>query len=207
MKVTYVLISLFLFTQFITGQKRIRKTISSPENQSIQIATENCFQVVLETSKEKVLKVEAAIEGEYEKDLAVKIEEDGLNVLVSADFLPNFKAPNDKLSAHKIISISLKVSIPENCTVNVFGTNSKVLASGKYRKLKISLATGDCTLNSVTEIVEVKTQKGTINVITNEGKINAKSVYGVVNLAKIPEGNTSYNLASVEGNINLIKTE
>ena len=207
MKVTYFLISVFLFTQFLTGQKLIRKTIINPENQSIQIDTKNCFQVLLETSKEKELRVEAAMEGEYQKDLAVKIEEDGLNVLVSADFLPNFKAPNDKLSAHKVISIALKIVVPENCSVNVFGTNSKVLASGKYRKLKISLATGDCTLNSVTENVEVKTQKGTINVITNRGKIDAKSIYGKVNLAKIPEGNSSYNLTSVEGDIYVIKTE
>lgn len=207
MKVTYLLISVFLFTQFLTGQKLIHKTISNPENQSIQIDTKNCFQVLLETSKEKELKVEAAMEGEYQKDLAVKIEEDGLNVLVSADFLPSFKAPNDKLSAHKVISIALKIVVPENCSVNVFGTNSKVLAFGKYRKLKISLATGDCTLNSVTENVEVKTQKGAINVITNRGKIDAKSIYGKVNLGKIPDGNSSYNLTSVEGDIYVIKTE
>jgi hypothetical protein len=207
MKVTYLLISVFLFAQFLTGQKLIRKTIINPENQSIQVDTKNCFQVLLETSKEKELKVAATIEGEYQKDLVVKIEEDGLNVLVSTDFLPNFKAPNDKLSVHKVISIALKITIPENCSVNVFGTNSTVLASGIYRKLKISLATGDCTLNSVTETVEVKTQKGTINVVTNEGKIDAKSVYGKVNLAKIPEGNSSYKLASVEGNIYVNKTE
>ncbi|MFD2586598.1 hypothetical protein ACFSQJ_06630 [Croceitalea marina] len=189
------------------GQKTIRKTIINSEKQSIQVDTKNCYLVTLATSKESELKVEASIEGEYEKDLAVKIEEDGANVLVSADFLPNFVAPNDKLSAHKVISISLKITIPSYCNVNVYGTNSKVLASGKYKYLKVSSDTGDCSMVNVVENVEVKTQKGTINITAKEGKITAESTYGKVQLAKIPTGNSSYRLVSVEGDIYVNKTD
>lgn len=189
------------------GQKAIRKTIVNPENQYVQVDAKNCYLVLLETSKNKELVVEANIEGEYQKDLVVKIEEDGSNVLVSTSFLPNFIAPNDKLSAHKFISIALKITIPEYCVVNVFGTNSKVEATGTYRNLKVSLDTGDCVLKNVIEEAQVKTQKGTITVRTNEGKIDATSVYGVVKLSNIPEGNSRYKLSSVEGNIYVKKTE
>lgn len=207
MKASYIFISFFLFSQFVIGQKVVEKTILNPDKQYIQLDTKNCYLVDLSTSKGKELSVEASIEGEYSKDLAVRIEEDGANVLVSAGFLPNFIAPNDKLSAHKVISIALKVTMPEYCNVNVFGTNSKVVTTGKYKQLKISLANGDCTLNNVIENVDVKTQKGTIKVITREGKIDAKSTYGKVKTAKIPEGNSSYKLFSVEGNIYVNKTE
>lgn len=206
MKASYLHIVIFLFSQFIIGQKVLEKTILNPDKHYIQIDTKNCYLVTLCTSKGKELKVEASIEGEYTKDLAVKIEEDGANILVSADFLPNFVAPNDKLSAHKIISIALKVTMPEYCNVNLFGTNSKVAATGKYKHLKISLANGDCALNSVTETIDVKTQKGTIRVVTKEGIIDAESTYGKVKLSKIPEGNSSYKLFSVEGNIYVNKT-
>ncbi len=194
-------------THSLIGQKTIRKTIINSEKQSIQVDTKNCYLVTLKTSKENELKVEASIEGEYEKDLAVKIEEDGANVLVSADFLPNFVAPNDKLSAHKVISISLKIIIPDYCNVNVYGTNSKVLASGKYKVLKISLDSGDCSIVNVVENVAVKTQKGTINITAKEGKIVAESIYGSVRLAKIPAGNSSYKLVSIEGDIYVNKTD
>ena len=207
MKVLYSFLFLLVFNQFLAGQKVIRKTIINPENQSIQLDAKNCYQVILETSKNKELLVEAAIEGEYKKDLVVKIEEDGSNVLVSADFLPNFIAPNDKLSAHKVISIALKITIPEYCIVNVFGTNSKVEATGTYRNLKVSLDTGDCVLQNVIEQAEVKTQKGTITIKTKEGEIDAKSIYGTVKLSNIPEGNSRYKLSSVEGNIYVKKTE
>ncbi len=207
MKVLYSFLLFLVSTQFITGQKVIRKTIINPENQSIQLDAKNCYQVILETSKNRELIVKAEIEGEYQKDLVVKIEEDGSNVLVSTDFLPNFIAPNDKLSAHKVISIALKIIIPEYCEVNVFGTNSKVQATGIYKNLKVSLDTGDCVLNNVIESAEVKTQRGTITIVTREGKVDAESIYGIVKLSEIPEGNSRYKLASVEGNIYVKKTE
>lgn len=207
MKGTITFLLLCFLAQFSIGQKVIRKTIINPDNQAIQIDTKNCYKVILETSKNKELSIAAEIEGEYQKDLVVKIEEDGSNVLVGAGFLPNFVNPNDKLSAHKVLSISLKIRVPEYCYVTIFGTNSQVEATGKYRKLKVSLATGNCFLNNVTESVEVKTQKGTINLVTQKGNIEAESAYGVVKLPKIPEGNSNYKLVSVEGNIYVKKTE
>lgn len=207
MKNYHILIFLFAGIQLGMGQKLIRKSILNPESRSIQVDGKDCFQITLGTSKEKEIKVAASIEGEYQKDLVVKIEEDGSNLMISADFLPNFIAPNDKLSAHKVLSIALNILLPEYCRVSVFGTNSKVNVTGKYRKLKISLDTGDCILDKVIEDVEVKTQKGAITIIAAKGKIEAASTYGIVETAKIPEGNPRYDLISVEGNIYLKKTE
>ncbi|GMN09711.1 hypothetical protein MTsPCn9_17540 [Croceitalea sp. MTPC9] len=207
MKASYLLIFIFLFPQFLVGQKVVEKAILNPDQQYIQLDTKNCYLVELSTSKNKELRIEAYIEGEYTKDLVVRLEEDGSNVLVSVDFLPNFVAPNDKLSAHKVISIALKLAIPEFCDVTVFGTNSKVVAEGRYRNLKISLANGDCLLKDVSENVEVKTQKGNINVMANKGAIEAKSTYGSVKMFKLAEGDSTYKLVSVEGNIYVNKTE
>jgi len=207
MKVSITFLLVCFFAQFSIGQKVIRKTIINPENQAIQLNTNNCYRVILETSKNKELSIEAEIEGEYQKDLVIKIEEDGSNVYIDAGFLPNFVNPNDKLSAHKVLSIALKITIPEDCYVNVFGTNSEVQATGKYKELKISLATGNCFLVNVTDSVRVKTQKGTISLVAESGKIEASSVYGLVKISKIPESNFNYKLESVEGNIYVSKTE
>ena len=106
-----------------------------------------------------------------------------------------------------MLSIALKITIPEDCYVNVFGTNSEVQATGKYKELKISLATGNCFLVNVTDSVRVKTQKGTISLVAESGKIEASSVYGLVKISKIPESNFNYKLESVEGNIYVSKTE
>ncbi len=183
------------------SQKLVRKTIINPEKQYVQIDAKNCYVLELKTTTGKELVVEAAIEGEYKKDLAINLEENGNTVLVGASFLPNFKHPNDKLSAHKVISIALTISVPEYSQVDVFGSNTKVNARGNYETLKIVLANGDCTLNGVKENVEVKTQKGNILVLTEEGNVQANSIYGKVALVPLPIGNTSFILASIEGDI------
>ena len=207
MKAPIPFLFILFFTQLLVGQKVVEKTLLNPDEHYVQIDTKNCYLVELRTSKSKALRIEASMEGEYSKDLVVRLEEDGANVMISADFLPNFKLPNDKLSAHKVISIALKVTIPEHIKVNVFGTNSKVVVAGNYENLSVSLANGSCMLNNVTEDVEVKTQKGNINVITSQGRVEANSTYGSVKIAKLPEGNNTYKLVSVEGNIYVNKTE
>ncbi len=201
MKVFGSFLVLFFFSSLVLGQKVVRKILTNPDTRFIQVDTKNCYEVKFHTADSQELRVKAFIEGEYAKDLVVRIEEDGQNVFLSTDFLPNFIAPNDKLSAHKVISIKLDIIIPEYSNVTIYGTNTNVTGSGKYRNLKVTLAEGDCILQDVSETVEVKTQKGNIHVITPAGMIDARSAYGMVEIADLPKGNFSYSLKSIEGNI------
>lgn len=141
------------------------------------------------------------MEGEYAKDLVIKLEEDGENIGISADFLPSFKNPNDKLSAHKVISIVLKVTLPEFMTTSVNGTHTNVTAEGKYKDLSITLSDGNCTLHDISEKASVKTQSGEISVIRARGDVTTQSTYGKVKKGIIPPGDEIYLLQSVEGTI------
>lgn len=203
-----VLLYIFCFALAVAhGQKLVSKVIANPENQYIFVDTKNCFEVTLKTWSEKKLEVKATIEGEYVKDLVVKIEEKGKDVFVSAGFLPNFINPNDKLSAHKVVSIALDISIPDNTNIQIFGTNTNIMASGNYKDLKVTLSDGHCSLKNILANAEVKTQKGNITLTTESGKILANSQYGKVGTHNIPVGTAKYSLSSVEGNIRLNKTE
>lgn len=208
MKAINLFIPIFLFASFLAAQKEVRKTIINPNNQYLKINTRNCYKVELFTGVSKELEVKAFIEGQYQKDVVVNIEEDGLNMHLSVDYLPSFAIPNDKLGAHRLVAaIALQIWVPEYTNTSVYGTSSTFFASGKYRNLKVTLSDGDCTLENVSEQVEIKTQNGDIHVYAKEGIINAKSIYGIVKVAKIPSGDSNYKLASVEGNIYVSKTE
>ena len=148
-----------------------------------------------------MLKVEASMEGEYAKDLVVKVKEDGNNIRISTDFLPSYSNPNDKLSALKEISIVLSVTLPQYITATVYGTHSNVMAKGSYKKLSITLADGKCVLKNISKSVEVKTQKGQILVQGAQGTVHAESEYGTVAKGTIPEGEQTFTLHSVEGDI------
>ena len=193
---------LFLVIQQLgISQKLIEKEIVNPETKVVIIDVVNCFQVNLRTHRGKQLTIEASMEGEYAQDLSIELEEQGSNIMVGTNFLPSFNAPNDKLSAHKVISILLSVSLPEYMQVEVYGTHSNVSAKGKYKDLSVTLADGSCSFDSVLESVHAKTQKGEITINNAKGTIDAKSDYGQVDKGAILQGQGYFNLYSVEGNI------
>ncbi|MEM9362870.1 MAG: hypothetical protein AAGA43_09550 [Bacteroidota bacterium] len=191
----------------VSGQKLLRKTLVGSHVSSIVIDAKNCYQVKLETTDTHELRVNASIEGEYSKDLVVNIETEGNSILVSTGFHPNFIFPNDKLSAHKVISIALEVKIPQYKEVAVYGTNSNVMAKGDYRNLTVKLSDGDCEIIDVGETVDVLTQKGNIWLTTGSGIVEAISDYGKVFKNSVPKGDKHYTLQSKEGNIYLNKTK
>ena len=136
---TPFLLLFFCCLNFTQAQKLIRKTLVHPEIEFFQIDSNHCFTVDLQTTGSKEMIVEATLEGEYYKDLLVQITEEGKTIKVSAGFQPNFVNPNDKLSAHKVISIALKISLPEYQKVQLFGSSSQVEVRGRYIDLDIRI--------------------------------------------------------------------
>ncbi len=198
---------LLVSLQSLTAQKLVKKTLLKDNISKIQIDVGNCFEIDLATSDLQELIIEAQIDGEYKKDLLLNVTEQGSTIGISAAFQPNFINPNDKLSAHKVISIALKVLLPEHKTVHVFGTHCNVSATGVYELLNISLNDGRCDLVGVSENVEVVTQSGPISAFYEKAKVTAKSKYGKIIGPDSNSGNGQYDLRTVTGNILLKRVE
>lgn len=202
-----ILVLFFFSINLLSAQKIIKKSIINPEIEAISIDVTNIFQLSVDTAQGNEVALEASIDGEYRKDVLVNLRESGHTLLVSTQFTPNFKNPNDKLSAHKVISIALKVLLPEQKRVTVFGTGCNVTAKGSYHSLKITLNDGRCLLENLSGYAEVATQSGNISVAAASAEINAASKYGKVAQNQIPSGDTVYELSSVTGDILLKKIE
>ena len=188
------------------AQKLIKKSFVNPGISFFQIDTGNCFNLELATSDGNELVVEAVIDGEYSKDLIIKIREDGNTYSISAGFQPNFINPNDKLSAHKVVSIALKINLPKQNKVKVVGTNCNVKAMGSFKVLEILLDDGNCILNGVRDSVLVNTHSGDISLYSKQGKVFAETKYGSIIKDVIPGGDSTFTLSSITGNINLKRT-
>lgn len=197
------LIILCLGLKSASGQKVVRKVLLLPHITHIQIDASSLAQVELATISGADLSLRAIIEGEYRKDLAIELIEEGNTLRVNAALQPYFKIPNDKLSAHKVIAISLYIEVPEDKFVSLFGTSAQVTARGIYRELEVVLSDGQCALKDLMDNVRVTTQSGNINLETVSGTINAKTKYGTVKQDKIPEGLSNYHLQSNSGNIRI----
>jgi len=202
-----IFIVLLFSIKLLAAQKVVKKSIIAPEITAINIDVNNCFELSLRTTDSEEMVLEAAIDGEYKKDLVLNTEQEGNTILVSSGFQPIFKNPNDKLSAHKVISVALEITLPEYKSVTVYGTNCNVAVLGRYRNLKVTLDDGTCRINQVSESVEVNTQSGDIIVHAEKAKIEASSRYGNIERDTIAIGNDEYNVTTVTGEIRINKTD
>ena len=196
-----------LFTSFgmLNAQKVVKKAVQNPETSNLLIDANNCYQIDLTTTSAKDIVIEAFMDGEYKNDLLIKIEEDGPTI--SAGFHPNFIKPNDKLSAHKVISIALKVQIPKNMKVNLFGVNANVYATGNYEDIRVTLDDGNCNFNTIMGMASATTQSGDIYVYSNGAIIETNTNFGHISNNGIPKGDNYFKLTTTKGNIYLRKTE
>ncbi len=196
-----------LAINLVVAQKVVKKSILNTKTNFIQVDVSKCFQLNLETSNTDELVVEAIIDGEYKKDLLLNLIEDGQTVLVSTGFSPSFVNPNDKLSAHKVISISLNIKIPKNKNVKVYGVSCNVKAKGIYHNLVVTLGDGQCMLDKVEGTAIVNTHSGDIKVYNAKARINAATKYGTVYKDTTLQDENYYTLSSVTGDIYIRKTE
>lgn len=200
-------IMLFLGINFLSGQKMVSKSLLATNTSFIHVNTENCFEVNVETWDSQDIKLEASMEGEYNPDLVLNLNKEGTTVTVSTGFQPNFVLPDDKLSAHKIISVKLRIKVPKHKNVQLYGTSTNCFITGVFNSLRVTLDDGSCSLNMITADAEVTTQSGQIVVLNSKALVAAVSKYGKV-WGELSSSNANYfNLATVTGNIHLNKTE
>ncbi|WBU90427.1 hypothetical protein [Cellulophaga omnivescoria] len=206
MKYTLYIILLFSFG-FLNAQKIVEKTVLNDHISLINIDTENCYKVTLETGNTEDVVVSANIEGEYKKDLVLEIKEEAASIFITTGFSPTFTSPNDKLSAHKVISISLHIIVPQYKNVKLYGKSSNITASGNYKNLNITLLDGYCMLQNISEAITASTQSGNIIVKGNNAIVKASTKYGKIYQDKLLKGNTIFNLSSITGDIHISKTK
>ena len=194
---------LFFGTQQGYGQKQVTKTLVNPEITAINIDGNLSYRVILETADTKEVSVEARMDGEYQKELLVNFREEGKTLYLETSFSPEFRFPNDKLGAHKVVSVSMKVTLPQDQQILLTAGSCEVSASGRYRNLKIVFNDGLCDLSHSAENTEVRTGKAPIVARLHSGVVEAESRYGEVHLEKIPEGDHHLKLYSTQGDISV----
>lgn len=195
------------FPSVALAQKQVQKSIDAQSIDFIQVDAGQCFEVVLTTEDTNTIAVKAQLEGEYSAGIDVNFRQDGSTLFVSTEFGTTFNLPNDKLSAHKVVSVSLHITVPNYKKVVVQGETTHVTAQGDYEYLGVVLSDGSCELRQVTSAASVKTHSGNISVVASDGEVTASSSYGSIDSAPFPSSTNTYKLSTVTGRIQLSKPE
>jgi len=191
----------------LNAQKMVKKSVLNPNVTAVFIDTEDCYKVEVSTTPLKGIVVEAFFDGEYQNAVELGIKEEGRSLNVSAGFQPSFTLPVDKLSAHKVISIALRVMLPEDMKVSLYGTNTNVYVQGRYKELQVTLDDGTCNIQGINGNAHVLTRSGDIHVFSKGATIETKNSFGNTETGNLPKGDDYFKLVTTTGNIYVRKTE
>lgn len=187
------------------AQKQTEKQWNALQIEKVDINGEGIFKINIKNSESNTIDLVVKFEGEHSENLVI-IDSVSHGVLkLSTDFQPLFKADNDKLSAHKVLSVELQLSIPKHIDLNIKSDIAQTKIEGHFPNVFIELKTGNCTLDPFFGNATINTISGNINIKTNNAKTIAKSKTGIVDVKQFKLALYQLNLQTVNGNINVSK--
>ncbi|WP_121667354.1 DUF4097 family beta strand repeat-containing protein [Mesonia aquimarina] len=183
------------------GQKKSVKVFENFSADWVEIDADEVFKITLKTSASNQLKLTVFSEGEYLQDINVHTELQENRLLVSTAYPEILTSGYDKLSAHKVFSVSLVIEIPKSKKILITSNIASVFAKGKYAYFEAELGAGRCELKNFTGNALINTFKGNVYVETSQSNIKATSNHGKV---YIPKNNTigkEIRIKSIYGDI------
>ncbi len=206
MKKLFFFFIAYILSIHVSGQSTFDKSIDATGLSEVFILLDNTFQIEIGNTSENKIIVNAISEGEYQNDILINTKRKGERLTILDDFQPFFKNHDDKLSAHKVIVVKVRIHVPQHLKVTIQSRLASLTLVGRIRSLFVELNSGDCLLNHFTGNATVNTLSGNITVRTTNAMINASTKSGILYEEKM-YGQHLIALKSISGNISIFKTK
>jgi len=203
----YILLFIFLMAN-VYAQKIIDKSWDIEGIERLEIISNDIFNIVIISNHSSRINVITKIEGEYYENVVLNISEENKTLRLSTGFTPYFQAVNDKLAAHKVISIEMELNISNRLEVFVRSSMTSLSTHGSFKDLQVELGNGNCVLNDFEGDAKLFTRNGDITVIAHETvKARARTKRGRLTNELSATGKFSIDAESVNGDITLLKCQ
>jgi len=204
------LILFFLFFGNVFAQKVIERNFNASEITSIEINSDVIYHIKIISEKTEYIKIKTQVEGENYENVVLGIIEENNTLHINISYTPFFEAKNDKLAAHKVISIEMELIVPENMAINIKAEIASLEIDGKYGDVSVLLGSGNCSLTNFKGDAMLKTKQGFITVYASKKTLGtAISKKGTVinELSKVNVKSSKYRIEaeSFKGNISLFQ--
>lgn len=209
MKKTLILYLVLVTSASVYAQKMMEKSWDATPLHTVQVESDAVFQLKVRTSLTKTIQLRTSVTGEHYENVVVRSTiVDGV-LQITTGFRPFFKKNDDKLAAHKVISIVMELMVPEHKSIGVHSALTSVEGTGTYKNFNVNLSNGTCHLVSFSGNAHLKTRRGIIVVSAHEGTVGqGNSTYGnVQNDLRYGDGNHKVVAESIYGDIILKQTQ
>ena len=170
----------------------------------VSIVSDEVFFIKIIAGETSKIKLEAKASGEYCEYVVLDISEEKNKLQIATGYTPYFEAANDKLAAHKVMSIQLELLVPENMAIKVFSKLASFYGEGRFKNAEVILEDGQCVFALFKGNAKIKTRNGNV-VVSAKGGVagTAISNYGTV-INNLPStGKYKIKVQSVNGDITL----
>lgn len=203
----YIFLLFFVISE-AQAQKIMEKSWDTSSLERLEIISDELFQISIISEPTERIYVRTKVEGEHNENVALLVSEENKTLSIATGFTPFFVQQNDKLAAHKVISIEMEIRVPRNMKVLVVGTLVSVETDGSFQEMQLELRNGNCILNNFKGNAQLFSRNGNLTVIAKDtGASEVGSRNGFVKNELPDKGKFLIKAESVNGDITLLKSQ
>ena len=165
------------------------------------------FNITVSNSPSNTILLKVKIEGEHANQLVMVDSIVNKQLYISSSFQPLFVKDNDKLSAHKVMSVEYQLFVPKNIKLEIKSNIGSVDLVGTYLSVFIELNQGNCNLKQFLGNASINTVNGDINIETDHAKVEAFTKTGQIALTQFKFLKYNLNCHTINGDIKITKTK
>ncbi|MEM7084764.1 MAG: DUF4097 family beta strand repeat-containing protein [Bacteroidota bacterium] len=199
-----------LFFAFSEGhaQKIMEKSWDASSVERLEVISDEVYHIIITSEPTERVSVRAKVEGEHSENVALLISEENKTLSISSGFTPFFVKQNDKLAAHKVISIEMEIRVPQDMKVLVKGAIVSVETKGTFKEILLDLRNGNCVLTHFKGNAQLTSRNGDITVFARQtGARIVDSRNGHIKNELPDKGQFLITAESVNGDITLLKSQ
>ncbi|MFP2995488.1 hypothetical protein ABN763_06240 [Spongiivirga sp. MCCC 1A20706] len=201
MRYSIIYLCCCLSVQMGLSQNKVFKKVSTFGVNKIDFDIDKVFDLQLVTGPGDQIELEVQTEGEHSDQLVLSANQHGDVITISVEYHDAFKEFNDKLSAHKVVSAKMIVTVPEEKQVQITSDIANTQVRGKFDNLMVDLRGGNFVGRDFYGDATINTYNGKIALETNFAQVVAKSTGGEIKKQNITPGPYIISLKSVNGPI------
>ncbi|WGK65979.1 hypothetical protein [Croceiramulus getboli] len=190
-----------LSIQLSVAQKELSNTFDATGIEELIIDSDAIFKIKLTTTTRPQIKIRTGIEGETFESALLLSEQKNKQLILTTGRSPEYIHYDDKLAAHKVMSVELTIEVPEELAITIVSELASVRAEGHYGLLNWSLRDGDVRLFRFRGSGMIKTVTGLVLVESAESQIAAQSRNGHVAGRIVTPEFADLQIQSIDGDI------
>lgn len=201
-----ILLILSLHTAY--GQRTILKEVDASQMEELVVLPNEVSLLNITTNTQNKVIVTAIIAGEFASDIVIELDNNSPEWQLTTGYRPGYEPKDDKLSAHKVMSIELEISMPQQKDLFIGSVEASVSLTGTYNMAELLLVDGSINLESYYGAGVLKTMFGNINGSLLAGvQVNATAPKGTVVNQFTAIGLVELELMANRGDITLTKAK